>query len=353
MEFDAVLLPPRRAESIARGLLARPHDQRRPRRLRRGLPGQAGADRRAGRDAATVRASPIASSLTLADRIAVGLTRLGVGRNDVVAMQLPNWWQFTLLYLACSRIGAVLNPLMHDLPRARAVVHAQAWRGEGADRARSVFRGFDHEAMARSPAAEPAGAQACRRRRAAAGANRLRRAADDAGWENERRTRAAILTRQPARPRRRDAADLHLGHDRRAQGRDAYGQHARWPTSFPMPSGCGSDSDDVVLMASPMAHQTGFMYGLMMPIMLRASAVLQDIWEPSKAVELIRDRARHLHDGLDAVPDRPRQAPSPRAGHAACRRLQAPSCAPARRSPARWSSRRARCWAPRSSRPGA
>ena len=24
-------------------------------------------------------------------------------------------------------------------------------------------------------------------------------------------------------------------------------------------------ADDVVLMASPMAHQTGFMYGLMMP----------------------------------------------------------------------------------------
>ena len=47
--------------------------------------------------------------------------------------------------------------------------------------------------------------------------------------------------------------------------------------------------DDVVLMASPMAHQTGFMYGLMMPIMLRASVVLLDVWEPKKAVELIRE----------------------------------------------------------------
>jgi cyclohexanecarboxylate-CoA ligase len=45
---------------------------------------------------------------------------------------------------------------------------------------------------------------------------------------------------------------------------------------------------DVELMATPMAHQTGFMYGLMMPIMLRAGAVLMDIWEPRKAVELIR-----------------------------------------------------------------
>jgi cyclohexanecarboxylate-CoA ligase len=46
-------------------------------------------------------------------------------------------------------------------------------------------------------------------------------------------------------------------------------------------------AEDVVLMASPMAHQTGFMYGLMMPIMLQASAVLQDIWDPKKAVEAI------------------------------------------------------------------
>jgi cyclohexanecarboxylate-CoA ligase len=47
-------------------------------------------------------------------------------------------------------------------------------------------------------------------------------------------------------------------------------------------------SDDVILMASPMAHQTGFMYGLMMPIMLKSSVVLQDVWEPKVAVQLIR-----------------------------------------------------------------
>ncbi|MDB5999434.1 MAG: cyclohexanecarboxylate-CoA ligase, partial [Rhizobacter sp.] len=49
------------------------------------------------------------------------------------------------------------------------------------------------------------------------------------------------------------------------------------------------NADDVVLMASPMAHQTGFMYGLMMPIMLKAMAVLQDAWDPRRAIELIRE----------------------------------------------------------------
>src|SRR3546814_9683348 len=42
-------------------------------------------------------------------------------------------------------------------------------------------------------------------------------------------------------------------------------------------------------MASPLAHQTGFMYGLMMPIMLRAGAVLQDTWEPRRVIGLIQD----------------------------------------------------------------
>jgi cyclohexanecarboxylate-CoA ligase len=57
--------------------------------------------------------------------------------------------------------------------------------------------------------------------------------------------------------------------------------------SIPYPERLLWDNKDIVLMASPMSHQTGFMYGLMMPIMLKASAVLQDIWEPKKAVEVI------------------------------------------------------------------
>jgi cyclohexanecarboxylate-CoA ligase len=49
-------------------------------------------------------------------------------------------------------------------------------------------------------------------------------------------------------------------------------------------------AQDVVLMASPMAHQTGFMYGLMMPILLRAQAVLQDMWDPHRALEVINEK---------------------------------------------------------------
>jgi cyclohexanecarboxylate-CoA ligase len=57
---------------------------------------------------------------------------------------------------------------------------------------------------------------------------------------------------------------------------------------FPYAERLHLGADDVVLMASPMAHQTGFLYGLFMPVTLGARAVLQDIWDPRKAVETIR-----------------------------------------------------------------
>jgi cyclohexanecarboxylate-CoA ligase len=114
MEFDAVLLPARRARMVAQGLW---HD----RTINDAL--DACIARSPDKLALTaLRLEEGGSTRTrftyrelgrMADRIAVGLARLGVGRNDVVACQLPNWWQFTLTYLACSRIGAVMNPLMH------------------------------------------------------------------------------------------------------------------------------------------------------------------------------------------------------------------------------------------------
>jgi acyl-coenzyme A synthetase/AMP-(fatty) acid ligase len=46
------------------------------------------------------------------DRLALLLTaELDVGAGDVVGYQLPNWWETLVVLLACSRIGAVVNPL--------------------------------------------------------------------------------------------------------------------------------------------------------------------------------------------------------------------------------------------------
>jgi len=47
------------------------------------------------------------------------------------------------------------------------------------------------------------------------------------------------------------------------------------------------DAQDVILMASPVAHQTGFAYGLILPMMLGARMVLMDKWDKTLAAELV------------------------------------------------------------------
>ena len=37
---------------------------------------------------------------------------LGLGRGDVIAYQLPNWWEAVVVFLAAPRLGAIVNPLL-------------------------------------------------------------------------------------------------------------------------------------------------------------------------------------------------------------------------------------------------
>ena len=50
-----------------------------------------------------------ASLLARVERFAAGLHALGIGRGDVVAVQLPNIPEFVIAYIAIARIGAVMS----------------------------------------------------------------------------------------------------------------------------------------------------------------------------------------------------------------------------------------------------
>ena len=283
MEFDAILLAPRRAASVAQGFW---HD----RTINDDLDACLAAcpDKLALTavriDTGEVRRFTYRELAQLADRIAVGLSRLGVGRNDVVAMQLPNWWQFSLLYLACSRIGAVLNPLM-PIFRERELSFMLKHGEAKVLVVPKTFRHFDHEAMARGLQPNLPALQ----RIVVIGGD----GPDDfdalltiPAWEKEPDAQA-ILT--GARPGPDDITQLIYTSGTTGEPKGVmHSANTLMANIVPYAERLRLGGDDVVLMASPMAHQTGFMYGLMMPIMLKASAVLQDVWEPVKAAELIR-----------------------------------------------------------------
>lgn len=283
MEFDAVLLPARRARMVAQGLW---HD--------RTINDDLDACVAACPDKLALTALQVESGALqrftyrelarMADRIAVGLSRLGVGRNDVVACQLPNWWQFTLTYLACSRIGAVMNPLMHIFRERELSFMLQHGEAKVLIAPRT-FRGFDFEAMAAGLQPQLPGLEHVVLV-GGAGVNSFEALLSGPDWENAPDAQQ-ILTR--SRPGPDDVTQLIYTSGTTGEPKGVmHSANSVMANIIPYARRLQLGADDVVLMASPMAHQTGFMYGLMMPIMLRASVVLQDIWEPAQAIALVR-----------------------------------------------------------------
>jgi cyclohexanecarboxylate-CoA ligase len=283
MDFDPVLLPGRRAAMVAQG-------HWRNRTINDDLdaclahcPDQIAltAVRVEAGDAVRFTWRQLAR---MADRIAVGLTRLGIGRNDIVGCQLPNWWQFTAVYLACSRIGAVMNPLMHIF-RERELRFMLAHGEAKLLIVPKTFRGFDYEQMALGLKPElphlnhlvvvDGG-----------GSNSFEALLSGPDWENAPDA-AAILSAN--RPGPDDITQLLYTSGTTGQPKAVmHTANTLMANIIPYAERLHLTAADVVLMASPMAHQTGFMYGLMMPVVLRGAAVLQDIWQPARAVEIIR-----------------------------------------------------------------
>ena len=283
MEFDAVLLAPRRAQMRSQGwwrdtTINEALDQAAqqwPDRL-------ALVAQRTGEGAA--QSFNYAQLARMADRVAIGLWRLGVRPADVVACQLPNVWQFTVLYLACARIGAVLNPLM-PIFRERELLFML---GHGEAKLIVVlkdFRSVDYEAMLKGiqpqlPQLQHVVAIG------GAGADSFEALLAEPAWERDAEA-AQILGCHRIPPDAITQLIYTSGTTGEPKG-VMHSSNTLMANIHAYAERLALGRDEVVLMASPMAHQTGFMYGLMMPVMLGAAAVLLDVWNAATAAQLIR-----------------------------------------------------------------
>ncbi len=91
-----------------------------------------------------------------AERIAAALQAVGVGEGTAVSWQLPTWLESMALVLALSRLGAVQNPII-PIYRDREVGFIVQQAGSNLLIVPPVFRGFDHESMARQIASDSEG----------------------------------------------------------------------------------------------------------------------------------------------------------------------------------------------------
>ena len=223
-----------------------------------------------------------------ADRLAQELRAAGVGPGDVVSVQLPNCWQIAALHLACVRIGAVTNLLM-PMFRARDLTFMLTLTGSRVLICPRRFRGFDYTPMAEHlrstvPALEQI-------------------------FQIDLRDRSFAGLMHPAVPASRVGCPLTP---------DDVVQIAFTSGTTGEPKGVMVTSetllsnvtafcdrlrlteDDVFFMASPLAHQTGFMYGFLAPLSLGATAVVQDAWDPMVAADIITSERATFSMGAPA-----------------------------------------------------
>jgi len=211
-------------------------------------------------------------------RMARNFARLGVGHSDVVSFQLPNWWEFIAVALACARVGAVANPIM-PIFRQRELKFMLDFGDSKLFIVPKSYKAFDYEAMAREllPTLDAKPRLVV-----------VNGSGDDAF---ETALLGDTATALPATTLGANDVSL-LMYTSGTTGEPKGVTHTSNTLFSNLHGFIGAyhlGTGDVILGASPMAHLTGFGYLAMIPLILNATTVLQDIWDGKQALELIRD----------------------------------------------------------------
>ncbi|MHB8692096.1 MAG: AMP-binding protein [Solirubrobacteraceae bacterium] len=210
------------------------------------------------------------------DQAAGMLAEFGVEPGDVVSWQLPNWLEAAVVHHATVRVGAVSNPIV-PIYRARELRFILRQARSRVLVVPDVFRGFDYRTLAAEVrgdlpdlehvlvVGEPAAATT-----------------SFAG---------ALASARPAPGAERRASDVALLLYTSGTASDPKGVlHSHDTLVYECRSIidlCSLTEADRVFMASPVTHITGVLYGLVLPLMLGTSVVLQDVWDVPTALDLI------------------------------------------------------------------
>ncbi|WP_284035585.1 AMP-binding protein [Neobacillus sp. 114] len=220
----------------------------------------------------------------LVDRVALGLMDLGLGKGDVISVQLPNWNEFVILHYAITRIGAIINPLI-PIYRDREIGYMVGLVESKMIVVPDQFRNFNYPDMINRlehkwPALEhvyvigeqvPTGMKSF--------SSLL-----EVPWEE--RKDPALLDEIIHDPN--DLTQIVFTSGTTGDPKGVMHTHntlciaaESWINRL------GLNEDDVVHMGSTFAHQTGFIYGVRVPTHIGGTGIYQDIWDPREFIELV------------------------------------------------------------------
>jgi len=222
--------------------------------------------------------------LEVVERAAAWLIGVGVGSGDVVCWQTPNWWEAHVLGLAIWHVGAVSCPIApfyreHELRQAieqvrpAAVVTAE------------TFRGFAHAEAFDDLLAEAGLVDIAR----------IVLRGERPGWSSFGEV-VSHGRRQESATLGADEPCLILFTSGTTAGAKAavHSSRSLMAETRQLADAWGLSWEDVAYMAAPLQHITGVLNAMTIPLLVGASAVLAERWDPDVAVaDIIRHRVTY------------------------------------------------------------
>ncbi|MEK7714249.1 MAG: AMP-binding protein, partial [candidate division NC10 bacterium] len=216
------------------------------------------------------------------ERAAHGLAAHGVERGGVISCQLPNWNEFVIVLLAAIRLGAVVNPIP-PIFRASELRFMLNRLESSVVVIPGTFRGFDHVAMLQALRAEVPRVEHVFVARGTPGAGMLPfTTLTDTAWE-ARPGRRGLPGSDPNEVNEVIFTSGTTGEPKGVM----HTPNTALAIIYPAIEWLRFSERDVILMSSTFGHQTGYLYGYCLLLLLGATGVWLDVWNAVGAARLI------------------------------------------------------------------
>jgi cyclohexanecarboxylate-CoA ligase len=228
----------------------------------------------------------------LTSRYSSALVRLGLQRGDVVAVQLPNWWEIAPLGLACAQAGALICLLRpayrrHELEQilrvsgARLCITLAEWDGARlADTVLDLARelpGLEHVVVAGGgqAAARPTGTLDFAEFSAAEDGGGEDGGGEDGGGEDGGTGGGADRALGPDEP----FLILFTSGTTGPMKGVVHSQNTLYSGCRAYAGPLGLDGSSVIFVAHVATYYTGFVLGMLLPVLLGGSGLVQQVWD--------------------------------------------------------------------------
>lgn len=216
------------------------------------------------------------------DRLAAYLTEeAGIEAGDIVSVQLPNWAEFTLIYIGILKAGAVINPLMPKFGESEVLYRMEKCRSKVLF-APACFHGIDYVEMVHDLQPQ---------------LPHLKKAVfvdkqgghDTAGFDRLEQLLARMEPiRQYVDAKADDVALVLFTSGTEGRGKGVMLTHNNLAANMKGYIAMTQlNCTDSMLMPVPVAHATGMMYGVTVPFMVGYKSVLLEKFDAEESLQLI------------------------------------------------------------------